>query len=215
MMRLVRRYLLEASTNNFMEAHDRTAGRRAAGAKPAKDSGRSPTRHSRFDQEYWRAFRTDLGSNALALGSDATDNGRGLLLGNPHFPWIGTLRFYQFHVTIPDEIDVMGGALSGFPLVNIGFNKDVAWSHTNDTPNWHFTLYQLKLDPANPTQVRLRRPVARHDDEDRERPGEERGRHARRPSRTRLYLSHFGPLTTSTLAAASRGRARTPTPSAR
>ena len=154
MMRLVRRYLLEASINQFMEGM--VAAKPPASAAALKSGEalgpRSDAGIAGFDRSYWQNFRNDLGSNALAVGSEGTDNGRGLLLGNPHFPWSGTLRFYQFHITIPDEIDVMGGSLSGFPLINIGFNKDVAWSHTNDTPNWHFTLYQLKLDPANPTK---------------------------------------------------------------
>jgi acyl-homoserine-lactone acylase len=105
-----------------------------------------------WDNDFWRSYRADrerLGSNALALGSEATDNGRGMLLGTPHLPWLGTLRFYQFHVTVPGQMDAMGAALFGFPFPNIGFNKDVAWSHTNDTAS-HFALYQLKLDPTNP-----------------------------------------------------------------
>ncbi len=85
----------------------------------------------------------------MGLGADATDNRRGMLLGNPHFPWIGNLRFYQFHVTVPGQMDVMGASLFGLPFLNIGFNKDVAWSHTVDTVN-HFALYALALDPANP-----------------------------------------------------------------
>lgn len=93
--------------------------------------------------------RLTLGSNAVGLGADATDNRRGMLLGNPHFPWIGNLRFYQSHITVPGQIDVMGASLYGIPVINIGFNKDVAWSHTVDTVN-HFALYALSLDPANP-----------------------------------------------------------------
>jgi len=33
------------------------------------------------------------------------------------------------------------------PFVNIGFNKDVAWSHTVSTAK-RFTLYQLQLVPG-------------------------------------------------------------------
>jgi acyl-homoserine-lactone acylase len=144
MMRLVRRYALQASSGNFIAAMMNTFPP-AAGAA-AKDWDGT------YDEQYWREYqkrRDQLGSNALALGSDATDNGKGMLLGNPHFPWVGTLRFFQFHVTVPGQLDVMGGSLSGFPFINIGFNKDVAWSHTVDKAN-HFTLFQLKLDPANP-----------------------------------------------------------------
>ena len=144
MMRLVRRYALQASSGNFIAAMMNTFPP-AAGTAAKKWDGV-------YDQQFWndyQARREMLGSNALALGSDATDNGKGMLLGNPHFPWVGTLRFFQFHVTVPGQMDVMGGSLSGFPFVNIGFNKDVAWSHTVDKAN-HFTLFQLKLDPANP-----------------------------------------------------------------
>ena len=30
---------------------------------------------------------------------------------------LGTLRFYQMHVTVPGQLDAMGGSLSGFPLI--------------------------------------------------------------------------------------------------
>ncbi len=90
-----------------------------------------------------------LGSNGYALGKDATQNGRGMLLGNPHFPWQGSTRFYMLHLTMGDEYDVFGAALHGFPLVNIGFNKDVAWTHTVSTAS-RFVLYELKIDPNDP-----------------------------------------------------------------
>src|SRR3546814_3731812 len=34
-----------------------------------------------------RRISYGVGSNAVALGKDATTDGRGLLLGNPHYPW--------------------------------------------------------------------------------------------------------------------------------
>jgi acyl-homoserine-lactone acylase len=36
-----------------------------------------------------------FGSNGTALGGDATATGRGMVLGNPHFPWQGRYRFTQ------------------------------------------------------------------------------------------------------------------------
>ncbi|MCL1092853.1 acylase [Shewanella kaireitica] len=87
----------------------------------------------------------DLGSNGWGLGKDKTANGKGMLLGNPHFPHTGNLRFWQSHLTIPGHIDVMGGSLVGMPAaINIGFNKDVAWTHTFSTAE-HFVLYNLEL----------------------------------------------------------------------
>jgi len=91
-----------------------------------------------------------IGSNGWAFGSEVTSDGRGLLVGNPHFPWNGPNRFWQMHVTIPGVYDVMGGGLAGTPMPTLGFNKDVAWTHTV-TASRHFTLFQLTLDPADPT----------------------------------------------------------------
>lgn len=93
-----------------------------------------------------------LGSNALALGKELTDSGRGILLGNPHYPWTSTDRFYQVHLTVPGRYDAMGVILGGIPLVVIGFNHDVAWTHTVTTAV-HFTTFRLKLDPADATHT--------------------------------------------------------------
>lgn len=97
----------------------------------------------------WQAFSQRYGSNAVAIGKDLSANGKSLLLGNPHFPWQGPLRFYQMHLTIPGQLDVMGAALPGLPVINIGYNKGLAWTHTVDSAR-HFTLYRLRLDPADP-----------------------------------------------------------------
>ncbi|MGH6910135.1 MAG: penicillin acylase family protein, partial [Phenylobacterium sp.] len=91
-----------------------------------------------------------LGSNGWAFGRDVTANGSGLLLGNPHFPWETTNRFYEVHLTIPGKLDAMGVSSGGGSGLSIGFNKDVAWTHTVSTDR-HFTLFELKLDPADPT----------------------------------------------------------------
>lgn len=90
-----------------------------------------------------------FGSNAVGLGSELT-GGAGALLGNPHFPWAGIERFYAVHLTIPGRYDAMGGSIYGFPLVNIGFNKHVAWSHTVSTAR-RFILRQLSIVPTAPT----------------------------------------------------------------
>lgn len=84
---------------------------------------------------------SDFGSNATAIGGNDSSTGRGLLLGNPHFPWAGRYKFAQQHLTIPGKYDVAGGSLIGSPVVNIGWNKDVAWSHTVSTA-YRFTPYE-------------------------------------------------------------------------
>jgi len=90
------------------------------------------------------------GSNAFAFGRDASLNGQGLLLANPHMPWNGPDRFWQVHLTIPGRLDVMGATLGALPFVAIGFNESLAWSHTVSAGR-RFTLHELRLAPGNPT----------------------------------------------------------------
>ncbi len=91
-----------------------------------------------------------IGSNGVAIGKDKSATGHGMVLGNPHFPWAGELRFWQLHVTVPGKYDVAGAGLSGSPIPNIGFNRDLAWTHTV-SKSMKFTAYRLKLVAGEPT----------------------------------------------------------------
>ncbi|MDA1244742.1 MAG: penicillin acylase family protein [Proteobacteria bacterium] len=90
-----------------------------------------------------------IGSNAYAFGSELTDTGRGILLGNPHYPWQGPSRFHMAHLTLPGEIDFMGVGLIATPRLAIGFNETIAWSHSVSTA-LRFTFFRLDLVPGNP-----------------------------------------------------------------
>src|SRR3954467_5738776 len=90
-----------------------------------------------------------IGSNAVAIGRDGMKaHKRGLVLGNPPFPWLGTERFYQFQMTIPDKVNVSGAGLFGVPLALIGYTDNLAWSHTVSTA-YRFTPIQLTIDPTD------------------------------------------------------------------
>ncbi|MFH8405755.1 penicillin acylase family protein [Streptomyces sp. NPDC018019] len=130
------------------------AGPPAAGRSPAPTAHRGRQQAAR---EAVAAVRSrlargagGLGSNAVAFRGDTTANGRGLLLGNPHYPWSGGRRFWQAQVTIPGELNAAGGLLLGSPTPSIGHNARVAWSHTVAT-GVPMNLHQLTLDPAGPT----------------------------------------------------------------
>ncbi|MEV7285100.1 penicillin acylase family protein [Streptomyces sp. NPDC093252] len=105
---------------------------------------------ARGARELFAAGNSSMGSNAVAFGGGTTADGRGLLLGNPHYPWEGGRRFWQVQQTIPGRLNVSGGALLGTPMVGIGHNERVAWSHTVAT-GITMNLHQLTLDPADPT----------------------------------------------------------------
>jgi acyl-homoserine-lactone acylase len=92
---------------------------------------------------------TMMGSNAYGIGAEGSQTDHGILLGNPHFPWRGPERWFIHHLTIPDVYDVMGASLQGVPVVNIGFNTNVAWSHTVSTGR-RFTGHELHLLEDDP-----------------------------------------------------------------
>ncbi|GIJ19826.1 aculeacin A acylase [Micromonospora lutea] len=94
-----------------------------------------------------------VGSNAYGLGRDATTSGAGMLLANPHFPWDGDERFYRMRLKVPGRYDVEGAALVGDPLIEIGHNGKVAWSHTVSTAR-RFVWHRLSLVPGDPTSYR-------------------------------------------------------------
>ncbi len=98
----------------------------------------------------FKAHDPDIGSNAVGLGSETTSTGKGMLYGNPHFPWQGSERFFEAQITIPGKVNASGGSLLGVPLVLIGHTQKLAWSHTVSTAR-RFSLYQEKLVPGNPT----------------------------------------------------------------
>ena len=74
----------------------------AAAGAPPQAARRPPVRR--------RRRTSGRGSNAYGLGREATDGGRGMLLGNPHYPWTGN-RFYRMHFTIPGKLNVVGVGL--------------------------------------------------------------------------------------------------------
>jgi len=121
-----------------------------ANARPAGSAATAAAALARTAQLETTPDNSDLGSNGIAVGSAATQHGDGLVLANPHFPWLGSNRFYQVQLTIPGVLDVTGASVYGTPLVEIGHTRHLAWTHTVSSAQ-RFTLYELHLAPGNPT----------------------------------------------------------------
>ncbi|WLI88772.1 penicillin acylase family protein [Massilia sp. R2A-15] len=148
MMLVIAEKALHASGEVF--AKEIVAGARDPGVAAPATAFNAPRK---IDRSFMRTrlaqlTAAKLGSNGLAIGKDLSLSGRGILLGNPHYPWTSTDRFYQAHMTIPGRYDAMGVTLGGLPIIVIGFNKDVAWTHTVTTAV-HFTTFRLALDPGD------------------------------------------------------------------
>lgn len=138
------------------------------------------------------AREAPIASNGWAVGSERSADGHGLLVGNPHFPWEGELRFWESQLTVPGTLDIYGVQLSGLPGIGIGFTKDFGWTHTVSAGN-RFTAYRLTLVPGSPTsyrygdQVREMTPV-KHTIQVREADG------SLRDLERTTWRSHYGPI---------------------
>jgi len=134
-------------------------------------------------------------SNGWAIGSERSESGRGMLLANPHYPWVGSNRFWEKHLTIPGKLDVYGVHLLGAPGVAIGFNHDVAWTHTVSAGR-RFTAYRLTLAPGDRTSYL-------YDGKPRSMTKRSIAVDVREPDGTLsrrervLYSSHYGPILSS------------------
>ena len=152
-MKVLRKLLVRAGTGNLVSqlvAAVPPAPQVRVAGEPSHEQAQlaeAPTAAHLVDLPNFDVER--FGSNGVALGGDLT-GGPGALLGNPHFPWFGIERFYAVHMTIPGVYDVMGASIYGFPLVNFGFNKDIAWTHTVSTAR-RFILRELTIVPSSPT----------------------------------------------------------------
>lgn len=91
-----------------------------------------------------------IGSNMYGFGTAATGDDSPVMFGNPHWYWKGPDRFYQAQITIPGQIDVSGVSFLGVPAIQIGFNENIAWSHTVSTAR-RFGFYELTLAAGDPT----------------------------------------------------------------
>jgi len=141
--KVIRKLILRASTDNFPEAI-------MAAEPPTESLARTlPQESNVLNLRSPLPDVTAMGSNGYGIGSDGSQTEYGLQLGNPHFPWRGNLRFYMLHLTISGQLDVMGATITGLPIVVIGFNENLAWSHTVSTGQ-RFTLYEVTLVEGDP-----------------------------------------------------------------
>ncbi|AQH01123.1 acylase [Burkholderia sp. KK1] len=123
--------------------------RPAATTSPRSDEGASQTALDAL--RFSIGAHPGIGSNALAFGAPITRDKRSILFGNPHWFWRGPDRFYQAQLTIPGQMNVAGVSFLGVPLIVLGFNENIAWTHTVSSAR-RFGIFQLTLDPADPTR---------------------------------------------------------------
>lgn len=84
------------------------------------------------------------GSNAWAVAPSRSASGRAMLLANPHLPWSSFYTWFEAQLVAPG-MNLTGATLVGSPIITIGFNDDVAWTHTVNTHDGQ-DLFELQLD---------------------------------------------------------------------
>ncbi len=142
---------VRASSGNFLrEIVAAQPPTDAAAARAARAPRTATELRERLSGDPVLGTSPSLGSNGWGVGGAMSATGRGVVLGNPHFPWQGSERWYEVHLRVPGKLDAIGAALQGAPVVNIGFNRNVAWTHTVSTAR-RFTPYELRLAPGDPT----------------------------------------------------------------
>jgi acyl-homoserine-lactone acylase len=91
------------------------------------------------------------GSNAIALGREATVSGRGINVANPHLSWTDDMRWWQGQLTLPGHLDVAGAMLIGVPLVVMGHTASVSFSITTAEEARRVVAFELTLAEGSPT----------------------------------------------------------------
>jgi acyl-homoserine-lactone acylase len=87
------------------------------------------------------------GSNAWAIAPSRSASGHAMLLANPHLPWNEALMRFTEAQLVGPGIDVSGVTLVGLPVIAIGFNDHLGWSHTVNTID-ALDVFTLRLAPG-------------------------------------------------------------------
>ena len=87
-----------------------------------------------------------MGSNAFAMNSAATEDGKTYLAVNPHMPYDGAFSWYEAHLNSEEGLNILGGLFPGGVSIFLGTNENLGWTHT-----WNgldlVDTYKLKMHP--------------------------------------------------------------------
>lgn len=92
---------------------------------------------------FGRARQPVPGSNGWAIGPSRTAAGNAMLLVNPHLPWSSFFTWFEAQWKTP-ELDAYGATLVGMPILGLGFNDHLGWTHTTN-PLDGIDLFELTL----------------------------------------------------------------------
>ena len=91
-------------------------------------------------------------SNQWAVRPERTADGHTIMCIDPHIPWDGPFRFYEFRVHA-GELDLCGFGPVGSPTLGLGHNARLGWACTTGGPDTT-DVYVEQCDPDNPRRYR-------------------------------------------------------------
>lgn len=84
-----------------------------------------------------------MGSNAWAIAPSRSASGNAMMVANPHLDWADLFIWYEAQLVSP-QTSIYGATLVGLPVITIGFNDALGWTHTVNTYDG-YDLYELTL----------------------------------------------------------------------
>ncbi|MBI2302139.1 MAG: penicillin acylase family protein [Armatimonadetes bacterium] len=91
-------------------------------------------------------------SNQWAVRPERTTDGAALLCIDPHIPWDGPFRSWEFRLHAGGH-DISGFAILGAPFLSLGHNAFLGWAATTGGPDTT-DIYVEQIDPADPKRYR-------------------------------------------------------------
>jgi len=132
----------------FSQATIRALQRKYPGSPAGGQDGERPWSAITVDDAAESAVAAEPpGSNAFVLAGSRTTSGVPILLGNPHLNW--SSLYWEAQVTVPGKINFFGSTLAGIPVLRAGFNEDLGWVTTNNSPDVS-DVFALTMDPKLP-----------------------------------------------------------------
>ncbi|MDP6338831.1 MAG: acylase [Candidatus Marinimicrobia bacterium] len=120
---------------------DRVLGKLASEEKP--DFAFNPEAHE------WGPFdQTLLGSNVVAVAPRRSADKHTRIAINSHQPWTGPVAWYEAHLHSEEGWNMNGGLFPGSPVIFLGHNENLGWSHTVNQPDL-IDVYELEIHPED------------------------------------------------------------------
>lgn len=114
-----------------------------------------PERFATFRETLHGGLGARGASNNWAVDGRHTENGRPLIAGDPHQGLDSPSLMWMHHINSADAggtLDVNGFAFVGTPSVQLGHNRDLAWTATTTYPDW-MDLWSVRHDAVANTVV--------------------------------------------------------------